>query len=124
MFDCLEKIKEKLLDLAPSVKIGLENGIKNAKSVPFIRIVSFNDEIANYNTLNLNFNVYIAVKKTNDLENDYKMIENLAIKVRKELHLKQIFNGVIYYKGSIDDNDETPGIKVKILHFSIEGILW
>jgi len=124
MFNCLEKIKTQLSDLAPSVKIGLENGIKNAKSVPFIRIVSFNDEVAGYNTLDLIFNIYVAVKKTNNLEDDYKMLDKLVIEVRKKLHLKQIFNGVIYYKSSVDDNDETPSIKVKVLHFTIKGILW
>ena len=73
MFNCLEKIKNQLLELAPSVKIGLENGIKNAKSVPFIRIVSFNDEVAGYNALDLNFNIYDQVRIDTFFEEEHEI---------------------------------------------------
>ena len=124
MLEYLEFAKTQLLDLAPSVKIGLESGIKNAKTAPFIRVVSHSDELNQYNQIDLNFSVFIAIKKSKDLEGDYTDIFELAKKVKDRLHLSQLNSAVCYYQGSIDDTDDTNTLKVKVLNFAFKGIRW
>ena len=122
MLEYLEFAKEQVKDLAPSVKIGLESGIKSAKTAPFIRVVSHSDELNQYNQIDLNFSLFIAIAKTTDLEKDYQNIFNLAEQAKEKLHLSQLNSAVCYYQGSIDDSDDTASLKVKVLNFTFKGI--
>ena len=123
MYSYVEAIENELASInAKTLDIGIEEGI-SAADTPFIRIVPTMNETGEYNRQNLEFEIYIGTDIKSTLRETYQEHMDFIEQIKTALHLKQIINGICYFKSALYDKDVVKNFKVSKLTFIIEDIV-
>ena len=123
MYSYIEAIEDKLASInAKTLDIGIEEGI-SASDTPFIRIVPTMNEKGEFNRENLEFELYIGTDIKNTLKETYQEHMDYIEQIKEALHLKQILDGICYFKSALYDKDVVKNFKVSKLTFVIKDII-
>ena len=123
MYNYIEAIENELASInAKTFDIGIEEGI-SASDTPFIRIVPTMNETGEYNRQNLEFELYIGTDIKSTLRETYQEHMDFIEQIKAALHLRQILNGICYFKNALYDKDIVKNFKVSKLTFAIKDIV-
>jgi hypothetical protein len=120
MLNAINEIKTLLLTLNDfkNVKIGIEKGI-SAKDVPFIRISPISST-SNSIRQNLEYIIYVGIKKNANSEQNFIDIANHSNTVINLLNRIEICGGLNMLESIELDDDRLDNLKMSALRFKLD----